>query len=109
METSPKNAIVSLISEKMIASVIATDTTAAAKSNALTPASKRERREGRRTRLVRRPIAPSEAAAVWSATLSFLYEPLSAVASSSLAVPTCSSVSGTILAASAMADAFSTV
>ena len=46
----------------MIASVVATETAAAAKSSALIAASKRERREGRRTRLVRRPIAPSEAA-----------------------------------------------
>ena len=60
--TSPKNAIVSLSSEKTIASVVRIETTAAAKSTALIAPSKRERREGRRTRLVRRPIAPSEAA-----------------------------------------------
>ena len=60
--TSRKNAIVSFRSEKTIASVVAIETMAAANSVALIAASKRERREGRRTREVRRPIAPSDAA-----------------------------------------------
>src|ERR687889_2296333 len=67
--TSPKNATVSRISDTTIASVVAIDTSAAAKSTARIAPSKRERAEGRRTREVRRPIAPGEAAVETSATV----------------------------------------
>jgi hypothetical protein len=61
--TSPKNEIVSRSSEKTIASVVRIDTRAAPKRATRMAPSKRERAEGRRTREVRRPIAPGAVAA----------------------------------------------
>src|SRR3954463_6378503 len=57
--TSPTNESVSRRSENTIARVVTIETRAAPKSAIRTPPSKRERAEGRRTREVRRPIAPS--------------------------------------------------
>ena len=108
--TSPKKLKVSRISAYTIASVVAIETSAAAKRSARTTPSKRERVVGRRTREVRRPIAPGDAAVETSATGQLAQPaPCSAFESSDLALVICSEVSGTIFAASAILSAWATV